>query len=191
MEEPFIILLGSRCRVSFDLMTLKLRRMSGVFEWLWTDSFEDLVWILEKLLKEESVAIQQRGDNLYLEGTHIHTRHYKLEEYRVLFERRAARLRAMVSQKERPVLFIRDEEVSDMSQEAFDCFRQVLYDYNPDLLWYFILFSKTHLKQMPRVFVYPYTDNKEEYIECLRRAYPYWNTTTTTTHARGADHDDA
>lgn len=105
-----IILLGACCRISFTLREAGFDQPTGVFEWLMSTNFGDVLDIMEKIIKHEPIPIRREPDGKddALGNTCIRTSHYIDKDYSAIFKRRAERF--LDDLKMYPqIIFVRDD----------------------------------------------------------------------------------
>ena len=104
--------LGYNCEISIALQEHHLRGASGMFEWFLSESFSEVIDVLERVFKKEKIMIDKHPtytetDIIYY-GTSIRSAHYSLEEFQSILPRRMQRLTDVLATNE-PVLFIRED----------------------------------------------------------------------------------
>ena len=106
-----IILLGHDCTISFLMEKLKLKQESSLFEWHNTHHFKDILYVIEKIIKERFINIEVREylkENVFFENTEIHSMHYFLNDKIVeILQRRIDRFLNIHSDEK--IIFIRDD----------------------------------------------------------------------------------
>jgi hypothetical protein len=71
-----IILIGRCCRISFDTIDINLKTETSLFEWVWTDTLNEINSIIKKLINNEPILINRFNDRDVMADTNIITFHY-------------------------------------------------------------------------------------------------------------------
>jgi hypothetical protein len=135
-----IILLGRCCRVSFDIGKINLRKKTSLFEWVWSNTLNEINIIIQKLINNEPIIINRINGNDNMEGTNIITSHYLLINYNEIVIRRSKRfINDIITNKE--ILFIRDDVLSTIQLEEIEKFFLLIKKINPELSFKMLLLS--------------------------------------------------
>lgn len=135
-----IITIGRCCRISFDMISMNLKSKTSLFEWTWTDTLNEINYIIQKLINGEPIVINRIDGNDVLEGTKIKTCHYVNTDFNVIFERRCKRFMDDIMGNE-PILFIRDDLLSTIKYEEIATFFTLIRNINPALDFKMLLLS--------------------------------------------------
>lgn len=136
-----IIFLGRCCRLIYDMIKLKYKEKTALFDWTWTDTLTEINTILTKIMNNEDVAISFRDNNHFLDGTNIKTSHYVNTDYKTIFDRRAKRFLDDLKTNDK-ILFIRDDILGTIKYDEICRFNSLIKNYNPDLKYTMLLLSK-------------------------------------------------
>lgn len=166
-----IILLGRCCRVSFDMIDLQLKSESSLFEWVWSDTLNEVNIIIKKIINNEPILINRKDNNDYMNDTNIKTSHYLNKNYNEIVIRRSERfLNDIKTQKE--ILFIRDDTLNTIKIEEIEQFFIYIKQINPILSFKFLLLSSSNLYQeikFPNLYHKKY--NKSLYKTYINECY--------------------
>ena len=110
-----IIFLGRCCRLIYDMIKLKYKEKTALFDWTWTDTLTEINTILTKIMNNEDVAIS--------------------------FDRRAKRFLDDLKTNDK-ILFIRDDILGTIKYDEICRFNSLIKNYNPDLKYTMLLLSK-------------------------------------------------
>lgn len=137
-----IVPLGARCRLCYDLREkVEINQPTGLFDWMWTDDFEDILHVFKMLINEEELKVTKSGNDLFIVGTKIKTIHFRLELFPGILARRGTRFLEIIKTSKH-ILFIRDEEDSPrMTTNHWEKFLKLAEFINPDLKCKLLLFS--------------------------------------------------
>jgi len=136
-----IILMGRCCRIVYDMIKLKYKEKTSLFDWTWTDTLTEINTILTKIVNKEDVTISFRDGNHFLDGTNIKTSHYVNIDYKTIFNRRAERFLDDIKNNDK-ILFIRDDALETIKQEEIYIFNSLIEKINPKLKYNMLLLSK-------------------------------------------------
>jgi hypothetical protein len=135
-----IILLGRCCRVTFDMIHLNLKEKTSLFEWVWSDTLNEINIIIQKLINNEPIIIKRIDDNNEcMEGTNIITSHYINKNYTEIVARRSNRFLNDIMSND--VLFIRDDNMNTIKLEEIEQFYSLIKMINPQTSFKFLLLS--------------------------------------------------
>ena len=166
-----LIILGSRCRVSWDMSKLGYRRESSFLEWTWTDSFTDVLYILNKVFRQEDITLERKHDNDVMVGTSIKTSHYLRTEYAPILKRRVSRFLDDLCSGDN-ILFLRDN-VEITTRDETDALVALLHQFHPQLSYKLLLLNKNAEtitdREDPRIYrrVYDMSSYQQYIDECI------------------------
>ena len=129
-----IILLGEGCNISWNMQKINLKGKSSIFEWFLSVSFQDVNYIIDKILNDIPIEINKRPDerDIYLDTTEIRSAHYSLDNYPDRLKRRVTRFKDDILSDE-PILFIREEHSSYKTTESdINTFKSLITKFNPN-----------------------------------------------------------
>ena len=156
------------------MIKLGYKQQSSLFEWQWTDTMTEINFVVEKLVNKEPITITRNNGNDYIDGTKIVTGHYQNQNYREIFDRRAARFLEQV-RCDTPILFIRDDIFGNITADEINKFKDILHTINPDCSYKIIIVSpadKYTKINSDKVFHEVYDLNKyEDYINSCMPLY--------------------
>jgi hypothetical protein len=160
-----IVTLGMCCRVSNTLKALNLKAESSLFEWMRSEKFSDVLYIIGKVVRGEHVPITKRSGfaDDFLDDTDIRTIHY-LGSFETVFKRRSERFADMIRSDE-PLLFIREEK-SHISEAQINSFIEYIQSVNDNCKFKFLLFSETDdfiPIELPNLFHYALPKDNNQY----------------------------
>jgi len=162
-----IILIGRCCRVSFDMIDINLKTEASLFEWVWSDTLNEINIIIQKLINNELIIINRNEIcQDYMEGTNIVTSHYLDKNYNEIVIRRSKRLiNDIFNNKE--ILFIRDDALGTITYEEIEHFYSLIKIINPSLQFKMLLLSN---KNDYKEIIYPNLHHKI-YDKSLYKTY--------------------
>lgn len=135
-----LILIGRCCRVSNDIIDINLKSETSLFEWVWTNTLNEINIIIQRLIKNEPILINRIDGNDYMEGTNIVTSHYLNKDYKEICNRRSKRfMNDIINNKE--ILFIRDDFLGTIQYEEIRHFYSLIKTINPKLSFKMLLLS--------------------------------------------------
>jgi hypothetical protein len=137
-----LILLGQTCNVTFATKKLKINKESGIFEWVFSIDFDDIIYLLENKFQDIDVE-NKGGGNVKIKNTDIFTSHYKLEEYREIVKRRSARFLEDIKSGQE-ILFMRIEFTKFITLEQVERFNKAILNINPDCKFKFLIVRHTN-----------------------------------------------
>jgi hypothetical protein len=144
-----LILLGQTCNVTFATKKLKINKESGIFEWVFSIDFDDIINLIENKFQDIDAEIRDKG-NVKIKNTDIFTSHYKVEEYSEIIKRRSERfLEDIKSGKE--ILFMRIEFMKFITLEQVERFNKAILDINPDCKFKFLIIRHTKDESLDEV----------------------------------------
>jgi len=135
-----IILLGRCCRISNDMIDINLKNETSLFEWVWTDSLNEINNVLEKLINNKPILINRIDGNDFIEDTNIKTCHYLNKNYKEIVIRRSNRFMNDIINNNK-ILFIRDDLLSTIKYEEIEKFYSLIKTINPLLSFKMLLLS--------------------------------------------------
>jgi hypothetical protein len=144
-----LILLGQTCNITFATKKLKINKESGIFEWVFSIDFDDIINLIENKFQDIDAEIRDKG-NVKIKNTDIFTSHYKVEEYSKIIKRRSERfLEDIKSGKE--ILFMRIEFMKFITLEQVERFNKAILDINPDCKFKFLIIRHTKDESLDEV----------------------------------------
>jgi hypothetical protein len=156
MAPTKLVALGSCCEITYDIERYGLRDESSVFEWYASNSFKDIIKIMNMIATGVEVPFAVRpefGPDIFLADTDIHTLHYTLETLPSIFKRRATRFIDFVK-SDLPLLFIRHDR-QGISLEDLEEFKRIIESINPKCNYHLLCSVEPNLYlpiSSPRVF---------------------------------------
>ena len=161
-----IILIGRCCRVSLDMININLKTETSLFEWVWSDTLNEINIIIQKLINNEPILINRINDNDYIVDTNIVTSHYINTDYKEIVLRRSNRfMNDIINNKN--ILFIRDDVLSTIKYEEIEHFYSLIKIINPELSFKMLLLSH---KDCFNEIIYPNLHHKI-YDKSLYKTY--------------------
>lgn len=116
MTSP-LITLGFHCNISFLLQDLHIKYETGLFEWLQSDKLQYITDIVNNIKDTIDTNIIKGVDrNIYILHKKVYTYHYNLEEYKIIFVRRANRFLNLVKEA-KELLFVRINPINHYTTE--------------------------------------------------------------------------
>lgn len=148
-----IILLGEGCNISWHMKAISLRGPSSLFEWFLSVSFQDINFIVKKMLNNEPIEITKRYGSpelerdIYLDTTAIRSAHYDLKNFPDHLVRRTLRFREQIMSGE-PILFIREENNGYVTTEQDIIeFKSLIEKFNPNCNYRILLLMPFEIKR--------------------------------------------
>lgn len=135
-----IILMGRCCRISFDIVNINLKTETSLFEWVWTNTLNEINTIIQKLINKEPILIHRVDGNDYMKDTNIVTCHYINKDYNEIVIRRSRRFMNDIINNE-DILFIRDDCLGTINHEEIRHFYSLIKTINPLLRFKLLLLS--------------------------------------------------
>jgi hypothetical protein len=185
-----IILLGRCCRVSFDIGKINLREKTSLFEWVWSNTLNEINIIIQKLINNEPIIINRINGNDNMEGTNIITSHYLLINYNEIVIRRSKRfINDIITNKE--ILFIRDDVLSTIQLEEIEKFFLLIKKINPELSFKMLLLSDAkNYNEIIYPNLYHKVYNESLYTKYINDCYIINNNTNNTNNSINDLSDD-
>jgi hypothetical protein len=135
-----IILIGRCCRVSLDTIDINLKKETSLFEWVWTNTLNEINIIINKLINNEPILINRIDGNDVMADTNIITSHYLNKNYEEIVIRRSKRfMNDIINNKD--ILFIRDDVLGTIKYEELQIFYSLIKTINPLLSFKMLLLS--------------------------------------------------
>lgn len=138
-----IILIGRCCRVSFDTIDINLKTETSLFEWVWSNTLNEINIIIKKLINNEPILINRIDGNDVMADTNIITSHYLNKNYEEIVIRRSKRfMNDIINNKD--ILFIRDDVLGTIQYEEIHNFYSLIKTINPSLFFKMLLLSDSN-----------------------------------------------
>lgn len=135
-----IIPLGTHCGLTTVLQRLRLKKATGLFEWLHSNNLDNVTNVIKIINKDINEVKIMPG--LKVQDDNIYTYHYGLEEYKDIFHRRAERFLNDIRNSDSEILFIRNVLYKDSVKEyEIQNFRKVIEEINPILRYKILIVS--------------------------------------------------
>jgi hypothetical protein len=174
--------LGYHCNVTFLAQELNIKKETGLFEWLETQQLQYITDIINSIKENIDTSIIKGNDkNLYVLNPLVYTFHYNIEEYKIIFERRATRFLDTIKNSNE-LIFVRINRYKAFTTEdEINNFCNAIYSINSSVKIKFLLintidsyenYSRLDEKNIPnldliqRYFLYEdcIRDGKDEYL---------------------------
>ena len=127
-----ILPIGQTCNISFLLQNAKIKKHTTLFEWFVSPNLRDIIDILFKITNNQDDDILQTKNIHIFIGDNIYSSHYKLENFKLVYQRRRNRMINILSSKK--ILFCRFESTSiEYNKEDIDNFINSLRIINKNL----------------------------------------------------------
>ena len=177
-----IILIGRCCRVSYDIIDMNLKSETSLFEWVWTDTFNEINIIIQKLINHEPIIINRIGNDDYMENTNIKTCHYLTKDYKEIVIRRSKRfINDIINNTE--LLFIRDDVLDTIKYEEICHFYSLIKTINPKLSFKMLLLSSAdNFQEIIHPNLYHKIYDKSLYETYINDCYTIKNNVNTNIH---------
>jgi hypothetical protein len=102
-----LITLGFHCNITFLIQSLCIKYETGLFEWIQSEKLEYITDIVNNIKDNIDTNIIKGVDkNIYIIHKKVFTFHYHLEEYKIIFKRRAQRFLNLIKESNE-LLFVR------------------------------------------------------------------------------------
>jgi hypothetical protein len=175
-----IILIGRCCRVSFDTIDVNLKTETSLFEWVWSDTLNEINIIINKLINNEPILINRIDGNDVMADTNIITSHYLNKNYHEIVIRRSKRfMNDIISNKD--ILFIRDDKLSTIKYEEITTFCSLIKNINPSLSFKILLLSNSdNFNEIIHPNIYHKIYDKSLYKTYINECYNIDNNTKNT-----------
>jgi branched-subunit amino acid transport protein AzlD len=130
-----IIPLGFSCNVSFLSQDTGMKEETSLFEWLQSDKLEYITDIINDIKDKIDTNIIKGVDHrVHVLHENVWTNHYTLEEYKIIFERRAKRFLDIIKEPSKTVVFVRINPFCIFTtHEEIDNFVKAIISINPTL----------------------------------------------------------
>jgi hypothetical protein len=174
MKYTTIVLLGTNCKIVFAMENLKFKNKSGLFDWTESSKFDDILYCIDKLSKEEDLIVTYERPgfpgNVFIDRTDIRSSHYTWEEYKEILKRRSKRFIETINSNN-PILFIREDLFYFTTEDQLINFKELIHKINPNCNYNFLLLSpseKYTKLEIDNIFCEINDESKyEEYINIL------------------------
>ena len=174
MKNTEIILLGRCCKIVLAMERLRFKNKSGLFDWVESGNFEDILYCVDKVSKKEELIVTYERPgfpkNVFIDGTDIKSSHYTYEEYKEILKRRSERFIETINSSN-PILFIREDLTHFTTKKQLIHFKELISKINPNCNYNFLLLSpseKYSKIEEDKVFCEINDESKyEEYINIL------------------------
>jgi hypothetical protein len=130
-----IIPLGAHCNVSFLLQKLKIKKETSLFEWFQSESLDAISDAIEQIDwgNIDPALIGGTDKDLYICNQRIFSYHYKLEDFKQIFIRRAKRFHETIMNNNN-ILFVRiNISYNNTSSNEVDRFMSYIKTINPNI----------------------------------------------------------
>jgi len=130
-----IIPLGAHCNVSFLLQKLKIKKETSLFEWFQSESLDAISDAIEQIdwANIDPALIGGTDKDLYICNQRIFSYHYKLEDFKQIFIRRAKRFHETIMNNNN-ILFVRiNMSEYNTSSNEVDRFMSHIKTINPNI----------------------------------------------------------
>ena len=133
MTTKFIPL-GFSCNVSFLSQDTGMKEETSLFEWLQSDKLEYITDIINNIKDEIDANIIKGVDHrVHVIHENVWTNHYTLEEYKIIFERRAKRFLDIIKTSKTLVFVSINPFCICTTDEEIDNFVKAIISINPTL----------------------------------------------------------
>jgi len=134
--------LGYHCNITFSSQELDIKKETGLFEWLESQQLQYITDIINTIKENIDISIVKNvGKYIYVLNQLVYTYHYNIEEYKVIFERRANRFLNTIK-KSNELLFVRINPYRKFTTEdEINNFCQAIRSINPNLKMRFLLIN--------------------------------------------------
>jgi len=137
-----LIPLGFHCNITFLSQELRIKKETGLFEWLESRKLQYITDIVNSIKEKIDTTIIKNVDKyVYVLHEHVFTYHYPVEEYKLIFERRARRFLDRVKNSNE-LLFVRINCYKAFTTEdEINNFCAAIRSINPDVKITFLLIN--------------------------------------------------
>lgn len=168
------VLLGMCCRITQNLIKLNLKNETGLFEWMKSINFNDILSILSKLVNNEDIQITTRNhlkNNYFLDNTDIHTTHYTQNNFEICFKRRAKRFFNQINNNNNKIIFIREDSYSyTTTEDNIKEFIKYIKLINPSCQFKILLLSpRNNFIQITHNLVYHKIYDESKYLHYIQQ----------------------
>ncbi len=136
-----LIPLGFHCNITFLQQDLGIKRETGLFEWLESRKLQYVTDIVNNIAREINTQIIHNINNEYIYVYHkdVLSYHYKVEEYKEIFTRRARRFLELIRNSE-SLIFARINPINETtSADEIRNFCNAIHVINPALRIKFLI----------------------------------------------------
>lgn len=126
--------LGFHCNITYLSQEAGLKRETGLFEYLESDKLQSITDIVMRIKDRIDTNIVQGSDrDIHVLYKSVRTCHYNLNEYKVIFERRANRFLDLI-RKSNELVFVRINPINQYTtEEEINNFCRVIHLINSSL----------------------------------------------------------
>lgn len=134
--------LGYHCNITFLSQELQIKKETGLFEWLTSRKLQYITDIINVIKDNIDISILNNiGKYIYVLNQLVFTYHYDIENYKVIFERRAIRFLDTIK-KSNELLFVRINPYGEITtEEEINNFSEAIHSVNPTLKIKFLLIN--------------------------------------------------
>ena len=124
--------LGYHCNITFLSQDVELKHETGLFEWLQSEKLQYITDIVNSIKNTIDTNIIKGSDkNIHILHNKVFTHHYELEEYKIIFVRRAIRFLNIIKES-REITFVRINLIYNFtSEEEINIFVKEIHSINP------------------------------------------------------------
>jgi hypothetical protein len=135
-----LIPLGFHCNITFLQQDLGIKRETGLFEWLESRKLQHITDIVNIIAREINTHIIHNNNKyIYVLHKDVLTYHYKAEEYKEIFTRRARRFLELIRNSE-SLIFARINPIDETtSADEIRNFCNAIHSINPALRIKFLI----------------------------------------------------
>ena len=131
-----ILPIGQTCNITFLLQNAKIKKQTTLFEWFISPNLKDITNVLIQIANKQDNDIlqqqQEKNSHIFM-GDNIHSSHYNLEKFKLVYQRRRDRMLDIILSSKK-ILFCRFESTSiEYSKEDIDNFINSLRLINKNL----------------------------------------------------------
>ena len=171
LKDYIYILLGTCCRISNTISDLNLKKHTGLFEWMRSEKFTDILSIVKKVVNNEYVEITSRSElpnDDFLADTEIRSIHFR-GNFDEIFKRRSARFLNDIKSNNK-IVFIIDDYVYNVTKENIEEFKQYIEQVNPHCKYNILLVSpREKFNKITTEKLYHELYDEAKYIEYLKK----------------------
>ena len=137
------ITLGYHCNISFLTQAIHIKKETGLFEWLECRQLSYITDVIDVIKNGLDTDIIKGVDNhIYLLHQYLYTHHYKLEEYKIIFQRRAKRFLDIInSSNELICIRVNPYGAEITTTEEINNFVLAVQSINPNVMIKFLLIN--------------------------------------------------
>ena len=135
-----LIPLGFHCNITYLQQALSIKHETSLFEWLESNKLQYITDIIRNIKTViDTTIIKGYDKNIHILCNEVFTYHYNIDEYKIIFERRANRFLNIIKESTE-LLFVRINKYNNYtSEEEINNFINEIYSINSSVKIKFLI----------------------------------------------------